>query len=114
MERHHLERCKLSGTAQKIVQHAFKSFVVSCAGSEEDSAAFSKDTELETRVLWRTHVSFQKSLRGYSFFPPFILCKLLCFVVMFCSRAGLAEALGQGNFFKVLELSLFISRTRSS
>lgn len=63
-------------------------------------------------------VSFQKSLKDSSsffFFPPsVILCLFLYFVVMFSGRAGLAEVLGQGNFFQMLKVSTFISRTQSS
>lgn len=63
MERHHLERYKLSGTAHRILQPVLKSFIISSASSKADSAAFSKDTELKIQMLWRMYcLSFQKNL----------------------------------------------------
>lgn len=69
MERHHLERYKLSGTAHRILQPVLKSFIISSASSKADSAAFSKDTELEIQMLWRMGcLSFHKNLRLIFFF----------------------------------------------
>lgn len=62
MERHRLERYKLSRTAHRILQPVLKSFIISSASSKADSAAFSKDTELKIQMLWRMCcLSFQKS-----------------------------------------------------
>lgn len=71
MERHHLERYKLSGTAHRILQPVLKSFIISSASSKADSAAFSKDTELKIQMLWKMcYLSFQKNLRLFFFKSP--------------------------------------------
>lgn len=113
-----MERCELFGTACRILQPAVGSFTVSCARSGENSAAFPKGTKPEAWKLWSMRVLPEESERFFFFFfffsPSVILCLFLYFVVMFSGRAGLAEVLGQGNFFQMLKVSTFISRTQSS
>lgn len=47
----------------RILQPVPNSFIISCASGEADSAAFSKDADLEIQMLWMMCLSFQKSLR---------------------------------------------------
>lgn len=75
-----MERCELFGTARRILQPAVGSFIVSCACSGENSAAFPKGTKPEAWKLWSMRVLPEESEKF--FFPPPQCNSLL--IALFC------------------------------